>query len=349
MKIRAAKHCFLNVKKKMNKKKFLPLIFALIALIFLLLPSKNEKNFIKNQGQIFGTFYNITYQADEDLQEKIEQELAKFDRSLSAFDSLSILSKINRNLEVETDTFFEKMYFQAEEISRLTFGAFDITVMPLVNAWGFGFKTENFPSSDKIDSLREFVGFEKISLADHKIFKQDERTMLDGGAIAKGQAVDVISDLLASVGCENFLVEIGGEVVCKGKNPSGEKWSIGIDKPEESPLQTGNVQLILQATDFAVATSGNYRQFYYRDGRRFSHTIDPRTGFPVEHSLLSATVIAPSCLKADALATACMVLGTEAGLQLCENLDGVEAFFIYNENDSLKTIFTKNFNKYIKK
>ena len=241
------------------------------------------------------------------------------------------------------------MYEEAQRVSSLTNGAFDITVAPLVNAWGFGFKQEVFPTQTTIDSILQYVGYKKISLKNNFLQKQDSRIQIDASAIATGFSVDIVANLLEKNGCENFLVDIGGEIVAKGKNPKGEKWTIGINKPTESPIQTGEIQSVLYSNDIAMATSGNYRQFYYKDGKKYAHTIDPKTGQPVQHQLLSATIVAPTCMTADAFATACMVMGTEKSIALCDSIAEIEGFFIYSGGDSLFSVCSKGFEKLLKK
>ncbi|MBO7724293.1 MAG: FAD:protein FMN transferase [Paludibacteraceae bacterium] len=336
----------------MKKKQLFALVFIAIAMIFLLIPfNKKEQPYTTNQGKVFGTFYNIIYQQPQgkNLNDSIIKTFQEFDASLSTFNQTSTISKINRNKSDSTDYFFRKMYEEAQRVSSLTNGAFDITVAPLVNAWGFGFKQEVFPTQTTIDSILQYVGYKKISLKNNFLQKQDSRIQIDASAIAKGFSVDIVANLLEKNGCENFLVDIGGEIVAKGKNPKGEKWTIGINKPTESPIQTGEIQSVLYSNDIAMATSGNYRQFYYKDGKKYAHTIDPKTGQPVQHQLLSATIVAPTCMTADAFATACMVMGTEKSIALCDSIAEIEGFFIYSGGDSLFSVCSKGFEKLLKK
>ena len=307
--------------------------------------------YFHNQGKVFGTYYNIRYEATGDLQDSIEAAFTAFDNSLSMFNPHSILSLINENHDTTTNTAFETMWAEAERVYNLTNGAFDITVAPLVNYWGFGNKGERLKvKGERIDSLREFVGFEKVQLIDHKVVKSDPRVQLDGGAVAKGQACDMIADMLVRNGCENYLVDIGGEVVCHGVNGKGQPWHIGISKPNLNNEGTQDqLQEVLALRDIAMATSGNYRNYYYDGAERRSHTIDPRTGYPVQHSLLSATIISSTCMRADALATSCMVLGAEDGLQLIEQLDDTECYFIVAQNDSLVVITSSKWDEMITK
>ena len=342
----------------MNKSKLIrlliPLLFIAVGAVFLFYPDNDGKRddseqYFVNQGHVFGTYYNIRYQASRDLQDEIIAELQRFDNSLSAFNSSSVISLVNRNESDKVDTLFENMFTTAERISELSDGAFDITVAPLVNAWGFGFKNKETVTSSLIDSLLDFVGYKKVSLSNHRLVKTDSRVMLDASAIAKGYACDVIAALLRKYDVWNYLVDIGGEVACSGISNDGNFWRIGIDKPQDDTRGTRHeLQGVVSAASVNVATSGNYRQFYYENGIRRSHTIDPRSGYPVNHGLLSATVIAPSCMQADAIATACMVMGTQKALEMTEKMDKVESLLIYSvDNDSTAIVMTSGMKKYM--
>ncbi len=313
--------------------------------------SSKEKSYIKLNGAVFGTYYHITYlhPKGEDLHTDIKEKLHAFDLSLSTFNPQSIISKINRNEDVVVDEFFEQMYRAAVQVSRNTHGAFDISVAPLINAWGFGFGNKARKESPDIASILPYVGYEKISLIENRIIKADKRMMLDASAIAKGQAADVIGQLLSDKGCTNYMVEIGGEIVCKGVNPSGELWRIGIDSPEDALFeQSRELHTVLALTDCGMATSGNYRQYYYRDGKKYAHTIDPITGYPVNHNLLSATVVASSSMLADAYATAFMVLGVDSSLAICNRLAEIECYLISEDEVGKFSIFqSQNFKQYL--
>lgn len=314
---------------------------------------KNDQpEYIKNQGKIHGTFYTASYMQPDgiDLQDKLEEKMREFELSLSTFNPNSIIYRINLNDDsVLVDDYFQTVYHEALRVSETTSGAFDLTVGPLVKAWGFGFDANDRSSFPNVDSLLQFVGYQKVRLEGGRILKQDQRIKLDASAIAKGYSSDIMGKLLESYGCENYMVEIGGEIACKGLNPKGEKWKIGIDKPEEDPGNTqGELQTIVAITNVGLATSGNYRQFYYRDGQRFAHTINPRTGYPVDHNLLSATVIAPSCMQADAYATAFMVLGVDSSLAICNQIPDMECYLIYADQEGqFKVISTSGFEKYM--
>ena len=289
-----------------------------------------------NKGFIFGTVYNITYQSDKNLEKEIIRELDKVDASLSPFNEKSIISKINRNEEAVVDNYFYDVFNLAMQISEDTNGAFDITVAPIVNAWGFGFKSGSSPTSQYIDSLRQFIGYKKVRIdKDKHVVKQDERIMLDCSAIAKGYGSDVVARLFNAKGIKNYMIEIGGEIVASGLSEKRLPWKIGITKPSEDSLGTSNeLQTILNITDCAMATSGNYRNFYYKNGKRYAHTIDPRTGYPIQHNILSATVIAKSCAQADAYATSFMVLGLDEAKKILERHPQLLAYLIYTNKDN---------------
>ena len=325
-----------------TKKSFLWLAFLILATIWILARRNQKTDFNTASGFVFGTVYKITYQCKDDLKPEIEAELKRFDQSLSPFNDSSVISRVNRNEELVTDSFFQTCFNRSMEISRETEGAFDITVAPLANAWGFGFKKGTFPDSLMIDSLLQFTGYEKVKLENGKVIKQDPRTMLSCSAVAKGYSVDVVAHLLDRKGIKNYMVDIGGEVVVKGKNATGDLWRIGINKPYDDSLAVKqDIQTILNLTDVGMATSGNYRNYYYKDGKKYAHTIDPRTGYPVQHSILSSTVVAEDCMTADALATSFMVMGLEEAEKFCKANPMIDAYFIYSgENGEFKTYYT---------
>lgn len=329
----------------------------LLPMVLLSLSACKEKQYFHNEGIAFGTSYHITYKATEDLQKGIEAEMDKFNSSLSTYDSTSTISRFNRSgtepFDLSKDPWMLKMVQESLRFSELSNGAFDITVAPLVNLWGFGPKAKSDPTQAKIDSLRNFVGYKLLKLEKDHLTKSDPRMQLDCGAIAGGYASDIIAEFLKDHGADDYMVEIGGEIVLSGKNPEGNKWRIGINKPVDDSTSTNNdVEKVLVLTNKALSTSGNYRSFYLKDGKKYAHTIDPHTGYPVQHSLLSATIIANDCFTADALATACMVIGVDSAMTLIESLHskGVEAFFIYNEGGpENKTKYTSSFETFLEK
>lgn len=284
---------------------------------------------------VFGTRYNITYLYNTDLKPDIESTLKLVDNALSMFNPESTISQVN-NSEVMLvgDQLFLKVFRRAMEISDWTHGAFDITVAPAVNAWGFGFKHAENIKQSTIDSLMEITGYWKIHELNGMIEKDDPRIMLDCSAIAKGFGSDMVADMLRSKGIDDFMVEIGGEIVVSGHNPKGKLWNIGISKPVDDSLSVNNeLQTVIPVTDIAIATSGNYRNFYVKDGRKYAHTIDPHTCMPVSHNLLSATVFASDCATADALATSMMVMGLDSAQALCARHPEIRAYFIYEAPD----------------
>jgi thiamine biosynthesis lipoprotein len=308
-----------------------------------------KTSFYKNQGKVFGTYYSIQYEASCDLEDSIQAAFAAFDKSLSMFNPQSTLSAINNNRDTVTDAFFEAMWAEAQRVYEQSGGAFDITVAPLVNLWGFGFKNRENVTDAKVDSLLPLIGFDKVQLVDHKVVKADPRMMLDCGAVAKGQACDVIAELLEKQGCSNYLVEIGGEIVARGKNAKGEPWHIGITKPNDNNEGSQNeLQEVLAVSDICMATSGNYRNYYYDGNEKRSHTIDPRSGRPVQHALLSATVVSSSCMRADGLATACMVLGEQEALRMISKSENDACYLIVAKNDSLVVMTSPNWEKMLK-
>lgn len=281
-------------------------------------------------GFIFGTVYHVTYQYNRDLKDEIEAELNKVDNSLSPFNNQSVITAVNQNKNPEVNEMFSDVFNLAEQVSQETDGAFDITVAPMVNLWGFGFKKGISPSKQKIDSLRQIVGYKKVSLRDGHVIKADKRIMLDCSAIAKGYGSDVVARYLRSKGITNFMIEIGGEIVTSGKSEKRLPWKIGVTKPSDDSLNTNQeLETVLNVTDKAMATSGNYRNFYYKGGKKYAHTIDPKTGYPVQHSLLSSTVLASNCATADAYATAFMVLGIDKAKVVLQKHPELMAYFIY--------------------
>ncbi|MCS5491047.1 FAD:protein FMN transferase [Algoriphagus limi] len=284
-------------------------------------------------GQTMGTTYQITYLDSEvrNLKNSVDSLLQIFNQSLSTYIPDSEISRFNR----EDSLVFELPYFSqvlkaSKEIYQKTGGAFDPTVGPLVNVWGFGPGGPELKDSVDIQNLLSKVGFEKVQFNDTLVYKLVEGIYLDFSAIAKGQGVDVVAQFLASKGLENYLVEIGGELVARGMNDKGEIWKVGVNRPDENS-SSSDLYSIIALDNKAMATSGNYRNFYVRDSVKISHTINPKTGFPVRHNLLSATVLGPDCMTADAFATAMMVMGLEKAIALDEELDEIEIFLIYSD------------------
>ena len=307
----------------MNKKKLywqIPFLLVLIIGSIAIVRCQRSMPYQHNKGFIFGTVYNITYQSNDDLQPQIEAELKKVNQTFSTFEANSLISQINQNKPVKVNEMFREVFTLAESISKETDGAFDITVAPMVNMWGFGFKTGQHPSKQAIDSLHQVVGYHKVKLVGNTIQKTDKRVMLDCSAIAKGYGSDIVARFLRRNGIKNFMVEIGGEIVTMVTKPTDDSVKVNQE-----------IQTVLNVTDKAMATSGNYRNFYYKGGKKYAHTIDPKTGYPVQHSLLSATVLAKNCATADAYATSFMVMGIEKARKLLERHPELMAYFIYSD------------------
>ena len=328
------------------------LLFLIIASVAIIKGKQpHEAPYQKCEGMIFGTVWHATYQSDSTLYDEIMHTLGRVDGSLSMFNPNSTLSLINANQSQETDSLLRIVFTQAQQISKATDGYFDITVAPLVNAWGFGFKNGTLPDSAQVDSMLQFVGWEKATLKDDLLIKDDERMVLDLSAIAKGFGVDQVASLFNQKGIRNYMIEIGGEIVVKGKNPKGEDWNIGVNKPIEDSTSTNHeIQSILALTDCAMATSGNYRNYYIdKSGRKLAHTINPHTGYPVQHSILSSTVIAPTCTMADAFATSFMAMGLEHAQKVLAEHPEIQVYFIYSDDEgNMQTWYSKGLESLIK-
>lgn len=324
----------------MNKKTLFTLFLFAIAVFFLCYDFPKDKEYLHRDGFIFGTVYSVTYSNPEnhDLSLQINSALEAVNASLSMFNPESTISKVNNNQSVELDSLFLTVWKTGQYVSDCTHGAFDMTVAPLVDLWGFGLKNRDVVTDVEVDSVREYVGYELVVLEDGVIHKAYPEMRIDAGAIAKGYACDVVADTLEAYGCTDFCIEIGGELVVKGLNSKGVNWHIAINKPVEDSLCVNReIQEVVELTDCGMATSGNYRNFYEVDGKKYAHTIDPRTGYPVNHNLLSATIVAPNCMTADAWATACMVAGLEKAQTWIKNRRDIKGYLIYEENGELKT------------
>lgn len=312
----------------------LPFLVLLIIGTVWIISNQHNTPYQHQSGMIFGTQYHVTYQSNENLQHEIENALKQVDNEFSMFNKTSTVTLINQGKSPQLSNMFVEVFSLAQEVNKESDGAFDITVAPLVNAWGFGFKTRQMPNTKQVDSLLAYVGMNKLSLVrkDGKSFihLSQPGITLDFSAIAKGYGTDCVARLLSAKGVENYMIEIGGEVVTKGNNPKRLPWKIGVEKPKDDSIHTeGDFQTILNVTDQAMATSGNYRNFYYKGGRKYAHTIDPKSGRPVQHSLLSATVLTDHCAKADAYATAFMVMGLEKAKKLLNKHPELKACLIY--------------------
>lgn len=304
-----------------NRKRAFLLALAGIAgliVVFLFRPGA-EPQFQAKEGIVWNTTYSIVYRADSALDDSVMATLRKIELSVSPFNKMSRITAINENRTDTLDYFLRHLYTASRKIAEESDGAFDPTVSPLINAWGFGYKQEQLPDSATVDSLLQIVGITRTSLNGNILKKSDPRTTFNFSAIAKGFGCDEIGRMLARNGATDYLVEIGGEITAAGRNPKGQKWRVSIDKPISSSDHSviHESALAIAIDNCGVATSGNYRNFHTDSlGRRYAHIIDPATGRPTASDILSATVVAPDCMTADAYATTFMILGKSKTVEL---------------------------------
>ena len=323
-------------------------ILRLLAVAALLTSSCKQKQEYKTiDGFTQGTTYHIVYEqpGKDTLNALVDSLLLSIDNSLSVYNDSSLISRINRNESVMPDTLFINVFSRSREIWDLSSGSFDISAAPFFEVWGFGAGEKRDVTQKMVDSIRQFVGMDKISLAEGKIVKSDPRVSLNVNAIAQGYTADVIAYAFDRLGIDNYLVEVGGEIFCKGVNAKGLEWSVGLDKPVEgNMIQGGELQEVIYLSGKGLATSGNYRKFIEENGQKYSHTIDPRTGFPVKQSLLSATVVAADAMTADAYATWFMVVGLEKAKEILANTPSVDAYLVYDNEGKFEVYYTKGIN-----
>lgn len=331
--------------------------FSRLPLILILFASacsiQNGSKALKFTGEAQGTYYSITYfdAQNRNFQTKIDSILDAFDQSVSLWVPNSVLSRVNRNdSTVKPDIYFEQNFQLSMQVAAETGGAFDITVAPLVKAWGFGFDDNRKVDKSIIDSLLPLVDYRNVRIEDGKVIKNDPRITFDFNAIAQGFSVDVVATWLESKQIKNYLVDIGGEVKAKGHKPDGSLWKVGIEKPAKNKNDERVLKAVVALQDNSIATSGSYRKFYEENGVRYSHTIDPQTGYPVQHSLLSVSVLTRNTGLADAYATAFMVWGFEKSRAFVESTPELDAFFIYSDpSGNNETYATPGFRKVITK
>ena len=328
--------------------RFLILILGLVGVC--LSGCAPEPTYYEVTGRLH-TPYHIKFQYTESLEEEIDAQLDYFYHLFNAFDSTSVISRVNRGEPVEVDTLFQKVFNRAQEVAALTDGAYDITCAPLINLWGFGFKDGDTVTAAAIDSVRAFIGYEKVHLEGNRVVKADPRVILNMSSIADGTVCDMIAAMFESKGIQNYMVEFGGEMRVKGLNPSGEAWRLGITKPTDD--STGLNQELQQIIRFpmprGMATSGNYRNFYEKDGKKYAHTIDPIEGCPVQRDILSATIVAADGMTADACATAFMVLGSERAKRFYERMKGIDYYIICADStgQGFKVEYSPGFRQYL--
>ncbi|MBU1014036.1 MAG: FAD:protein FMN transferase [Bacteroidetes bacterium] len=318
-------------------KKITSLILSLSIFAFSCQRQTTSSEKISFQGEAQGTYYLVTYfdEQNRNLQMEIDSILLDFDQSLSSWVPNSILSRVNRNEEnVILDQYFIDNFNLSAKVSEESGGAFDCTVGPLIEAWGFGFRQKIELSQEMIDSIQAFIGYKKVWIENNMLVKSDPRMELSFNAVAQGYSVDVVGRFLKNLGIQNFIIDIGGEVLASGIKPNSELWQVGIQKPTENQDGEIEAEVIVSLKDKALVTSGSYRKYYEKNGKRYSHMIDPSTGYPVTHSLLSVSVLADKCAEADAYATAFMIMGLEKSLSFLEGRIDLEAFFIYTDHEN---------------
>lgn len=319
--------------------------FLLIIAVVLLLPACRKPAVNRFSGDALGTIYTVSYTGkfSADLQIQVDSVLRVIDREFSVFDTTSLLSRVNRGETSELNADFIHVLERSLQISQETDGAFDCTLQPLIELWGFARQqNKQIVSATKIDSVRQYVGYTLVGIEKNELIKKDPRVQLNFNAIAKGYAVDKIAALLVEQGYPNFVVEVGGEIVTKGTK-NGKAWKIGIQVPTETADGAEESYYAFTLQDKAIATSGNYRNYFEKDGIRYTHILNPATGKPEQTSLLSVSVIADNCTTADAYATAFMVMGLEKAMPLANRIPDLEAFFIYDDHGQLKTAKTEKF------
>ncbi len=318
---------------------------GILFFFLLFLASCNTSGYLtyyKITGFTQGTSYHITYATKDSVnyQPAVDSLLHSFDLSLSTYIPNSLISRINRNEDVKVDEKFRRVYEVARDVNRVSGGAFDITVMPLVNAWGFGPGTKVDIDSSLIDSLLQFVGMDKIRIAGDRLVKSDPNVTIDDNALAQGYSVDLVTAFFDEHGVDNYMVEIGGELRARGLNPNDETWKIGIDRPDFGNMIPGaELQAVVKLKNKALATSGNYRKFYEENGVKYTHSIDPKTGYPSRKRILSATIVADDCITADAYATACMVMGIQGSREMLAKHPELEAYLIYNDEEGKYRVY----------
>ena len=298
------------------------------------------------QGLAQGSYYAVTYydEQERNFQHEIDSIFHAVDMSVNLWVDSSVISKVNRNEEVVLDDIFIDNFNIAQEVAKLSDGYFDPTISPIVAAWGFSYKHGDSITPQLIDSLKQLVDYRKVRIENGKVIKENPYIQLDFNAIAQGYTSDMIASFLESRDVEDFLVDTGGEIMARGGKPNGQPWIVGIEKPADNWDSEQIVQTRIALRDKGLVTSGSTRKYVERNGKRYSHCIDPKTGYPVEHQLLSATVLAENSVWADALASICMVMGLEKSLEIINALDGVEAYYIFaNEKNELETYATEGF------
>ncbi|MDO4691802.1 MAG: FAD:protein FMN transferase [Porphyromonadaceae bacterium] len=309
--------------------------------------ASREDKYSVLKGEVFHTFYQIKYDQQADYSALVDSTFRLFSQSLNPFDSTSLIAAINRNQSFQTDSMLRHVWQASRAISKASEGSYDVTCSPLINAWGFGFDS-SLPITDQIiDSLKQFVGYQGVRLSGDSLIKSDPRMIFDFSSISKGYCADLLAQVLKGQGVKNYMVELGGEIAFRGLNPNGKPWRVGINKPIEDAMgMMQDLQLIveLDRPEGGLATSGNYRNFRILNGKKVAHTINPHTGYPIQTDVLSATIIAPSCMMADGLATACMTMSSAQIPEFIAQFPDVDYLLILSgQDENFRTIMSDGF------
>lgn len=325
----------------MTRRYLAILVATALGVVALWCTRPKPQHWHENSGVVWTTDYHISYLGTRDLGDSIQAVLQAVDRSASVYNQTSLVSQFNAGKTVRADAILDTLFRSSVVVHEQSGGAFDPTVMPLVNAWGFGYKSGSLPTDAQIDSILAFVGLNKVGLADDRLVKGDPRVQLDFSSIAKGLACDEVGRMLRRNGVSQFMVEIGGEVACAGVNRQGLPWHVSVDLPSDQPDTVSHeAALVLALDQGGIATSGNYRKYRESGGKRISHIVDPATGRSTASNLLSVTVVASSCMLADAWATACMVLGTERTVRMMESRSDLGVMTISASDDGSLVVWS---------
>lgn len=302
-------------------------------------------------GEIFHTYYSIKYDRTANYQAAIDSVFSTFSHSLNPFDSTSLIAYINRHEAGPADSMLLRVWSASRRIAEASGGSYDVTCSPLINAWGFGFSDTDTISAKVLDSLRSFVGYNRVRATRDSLIKEDPRMKIDFSSISKGYCSDLVGEYLHAQGAEHYMVDLGGEMAFRGLNPQGKPWRIGVSKPIDDPtglMQELELIISLDMPQGGLATSGNYRNYKMIEGKKYAHTINPLTGYPIQTDVLSATIIAPSCMMADGLATACMTKTSQEIPAFLAQFEGVEYMLILGgEGEGYRSVMSPGFSRLV--
>ncbi len=324
----------------------LPAAAATIAFAILTACSSGDSiHYRKCTGSVWATTYHITYRSAVNLDDSIYSVMNRVDDSLSPFSPTSVISRINSGADMATDSLVRRIFLASQRFNALSHGAFDPTVAPLVNLWGFGYRNiHTEPTAAQIDSALRYVGISQCSLQGNLVVKASDHTEFNFSAITKGYACDLIGEMMSRNGCDDYMVEIGGEMSLRGRNAHGDKWRVMIDAPIESDSAVVHSRMaVIEVTDAGIATSGNYRNYRHTAEGKVWHTINPATGYPAHTTTLSATVVAPDAMSADALATACMSMESDSAIAMIESLPATSVMLVRADSTGYRLLTSRGF------